>query len=142
MKLPSLPVLLLFLLVGCSRYPDTVPVSGKILYNGEPLKFGSVMFQPRQGQPARAQIQPDGTFALGTYKKEDGAVLGEHRVRVMCYTSQNPNAPTAGTVGEQSLGTPLIPLKYSRLGTSGLTAEVTTELEEPLVFELVGPRRK
>jgi hypothetical protein len=33
-----------------------VPVTGTVHYNGRPLEFGSVTFQPRSGQPARGVI--------------------------------------------------------------------------------------
>jgi hypothetical protein len=35
------------------------------------------------GKPAWANIKPDGTYRLTTYKNEDGAVVGEHWVTIM-----------------------------------------------------------
>lgn len=131
---------LLVLLVstwGCDRGPTMAPVTGKVLYNGKPLEFGSVAFQPTQGQPAEADIQPDGTFVLSTYRLHDGAVVGLHKVRVACYESQKPNAKQAA--GEQKLGRLLIPVKYTLFDQSGLTAEVRESGNEPIVLELTGP---
>jgi hypothetical protein len=113
-------------------------VTGKVLYNGRPLEFGSVMFQPSSGQPAQGQIQSDGTFTLSTYKFNDGAVVGTHKVRIACYESQKPGAPKAP--GEQTLGKLLIPLNYTLFDQSGFTADVSDDRKEPFVFELVGPR--
>jgi hypothetical protein len=114
-----------------------VPVSGKVLYNGQPLKFGTVAFQPPRGQYASGDIQSDGTFELSTYRPNDGAVAGTHQVRITCYESQRPNAVKAP--GEQTLGKALIPTKYTIFGQSGLTAEVKEGSTEPFVFHLTGP---
>lgn len=127
----------ILLLAGCERGPQMVPVTGKVLYNGQPLAFGSIAFQPPSGQPARGEIQSDGTFSLSTYRPGDGAVVGRHKVRVACYESQRPNA--AKLPGEQSLGKLLIPQKYTLFDESGLTAEVIADGNEPFVFELKGP---
>lgn len=125
------------LLAGCERGPQMVQVTGKVLYNGQPLKFGSVTFQPPTGQPARGEIQSDGTFSLSTYRPGDGAVVGRHKVRVACYESQRPTA--VKPPGEQSLGKLLIPQKYTLFDESGLTADVRADSTAPLVFELTGP---
>jgi len=124
-------------IAGCHRRPQVVPAGGKVLYNGQPLKFGSVTFQPRNGQPARGEIQSDGTFSLSTFRPGDGAVVGLHQVRIACYESQRPSAKPTG--GEQSLGNSLIPLKYTFFDQSGLTADVQTASNEPFVFDLKGP---
>src|SRR6476620_3166559 len=86
----ALQLLLLLLLAGCNRGPKMVPVTGKVIYNGKPLEFGVVMFQPPSGQPAQGKIQPDGTFTLSTYRLNDGAVVGKHKIRVACYESMRP----------------------------------------------------
>jgi hypothetical protein len=122
---------------GCNRGPTMVPVIGKVLYNGKPLEFGSIAFQPASGQPAQSDIQTDGTFQLSTYRLHDGAVVGPHKVRVACYESQRPN--TARQSGEQKLGKSLIPQKYTYFDQSGLTAEVKESGNEQFVFELSGP---
>jgi hypothetical protein len=128
---------LLLLVVGCDRGPTLVPVSGKVIYNGTPLRFGSVTFQPSRGQPAIGEIQSDGSFVLGTYRAKDGAVIGLHQVRITCYESQGP--PAAEASGERSLGKLLIPLKYTLYDQSGLMADIREEQDEPFVFELTGP---
>jgi hypothetical protein len=38
--------------LGCSDKPEMAPVSGTVTYRGEPLKFGSVMFQHKSGRAA------------------------------------------------------------------------------------------
>jgi len=125
---------------GCKRNPRVVPVAGKVLYNGELLPFGSVTFQPEKGQPAVGDVS-SGTFALSSYGPNDGAVPGKHAVSVVCYESQRPGFQSQG----DSLGKLLIPLKYTRLGSSGLSADIKdTSGNEPqeVVLELTGPALK
>jgi len=114
--------------VGCrdSGRPKVVPVEGKVLYNGKPLEFGVVAFQPSRGQPAMGIIRPDGTFTLATYRPEDGVPLGHHKVRISCYSSQDPKnqPPPDEQVSERPIGTLFIPRKYTVFDRSGLTAEV------------------
>jgi hypothetical protein len=110
------------------------PVTGKVLYNGKPLEFGSVTFQPPSGQAARGKIQSDGSFSLSTYRPGDGAVVGSHKVRITCYESQGRTI--AKGAGEQSLGKLLIPERYTFFDQSGLTAEVRPDPSGPIVFEL------
>ena len=119
---------------GCSRGPEIVPVSGKVLYNGEPLKFGGVMFQPQAGQPARGVIQPDGTFVLTTDKTGDGATVGPNRVRVTCYEAQDPSA--GASEGEAALGKLLIPKKYSDIDTSGIEIDIPRGGKDDVVINL------
>jgi hypothetical protein len=127
---------MLVILAGCNRGPKMVPVAGKVIYNGRPLEFGVVMFQPPSGQPAQGQIQPDGTFTLSTYRLNDGAVVAKHKIRIACYESMRPG--TVKGPGEQSLGEPLVPEKYTLFDQSGLTADVDENHKE-FTFELSGP---
>jgi hypothetical protein len=136
-RLISLPWLALFATPGCNTGPEVVPVTGRVMYNNKPLEFGSVTFQPRSGQPARGEIQSDGTFGLSTFAPNDGAVVGTHKVRIACYESQRPSA--AKPIGEQSLGKLLIPQKYTLFDQSGLVAEVQANQANSFVFELTGP---
>lgn len=130
--------LLATLVTGCGGGPELVPVTGKVMYNGQPLPFGVVMFQPNAGQPAQGEIQPDGTFTLSSFKPDDGAVIGTHRVSVLCFQGHDPAVIAKRQPGDQSsLGSSLLPLDYARGATSGLTAEVTPDME-PLQFELKG----
>jgi hypothetical protein len=104
---------LLLTFAGCgSSTPTgaaTSPVKGKVTYKGQPLTKGTVTFEPDgAGKEASGDIQPDGTFVLTTYKKDDGAVIGNHRVMV---------TRTVKTV----------PAKYSSLNTSKLEIEVSED---------------
>ena len=72
-------------IAGCSRSSATYPVTGTVKFsNGQPLAGGRILFQPtgEPSQPAKATIAVDGTFSLGTFEIDDGAVPGHHRVAI------------------------------------------------------------
>lgn len=126
---------------GCSNKPAVAPVSGKVLYNGQPLPYGAIIFQPARGQAGAGAIQPDGTFRLSTFAEFDGALPGPHKVSVTCYASQSPAKKAQKSQGEATLGELLIPNQYMFPDQSGLTADVPAEGTDTLVFELTGPKK-
>lgn len=121
---------------GCgSDQLPVAPAKGTVKYKGKTLEFGSVMFQPAKGPPARGTIQPDGSFVLGTYGDNDGAIIGKHKVRISCNETQRPGyTPPAGE--EAGVGKMLIPKKYVSVQTSGLTAEVKAGGPNEFHFDL------
>jgi hypothetical protein len=80
------------------------------------------MFQPDNGPSATANIQ-NGSYSLKTYKNDDGAILGKHKVTIIALEDQ------AGRLPEERnpLPPPIVPLKYNFPDKSGLTAEVKDE---------------
>jgi len=51
------------------------------------VNAGSLTFTPipadgnqQPGKPGAAEVQPDGRYFVGTYSRNDGAVIGRHRV--------------------------------------------------------------
>jgi hypothetical protein len=135
--IPFLLFAALGVLGGCgNKQLPVAPAKGQVFYQGKPLEFGSVMFQSVEGPPARGVILPDGTFQLSTYGANDGAVVGQHQVRIACFTSQRPsNGDPAARKGEVGVGSSLIPSKYSNFDTSDLRVEVKAA-NEPFVFKL------
>jgi hypothetical protein len=68
---------------GSGSVTSTVPVKGKVTYQGKPLTQGTITFEPDDiGREAHGNISADGSFTLTTYKEGDGAVPGLHRVAV------------------------------------------------------------
>lgn len=127
-------LLLAATLVGCGNNDRPLaPVTGQVLYRGEPLAFGSVTFQPAGGQPARADIGPDGKFELATPGQGAGGVVGHNRIRVTSFEGQ---APTAAAAGDAPLGKSLIPERYTSYTTSGLEVEIQQGNNEPIIIEL------
>lgn len=107
---------------GCGRSdrPETVPLNGKVTYNGKPLTRGTVLLTPDgSGYAATGEIQPDGTFKLTSFDKDDGAVPGKYRVAVQVFPEEGglPGAESAG-------GKPPVPAKYMAPSTSGIIVEI------------------
>lgn len=128
---------------GCDSGPQMAPVEGRVTLDGEPLKFGTVMFQHEKGgQPAKGEIQPDGSFVLSTFRPEDGAVVGNQKVRISCFSSEDPAIKAQGGPQGDSLGQLLIPQKYAAFGTSGLRVEVKPDGNEPFAFELESGKKR
>ncbi len=69
------------LVSGCSEdRPATVPVSGRVLIDGEPLGYGFVRFHIKGHRPAQGKLTQDGRFRLTTYQLGDGCAPGKHVV--------------------------------------------------------------
>lgn len=80
---------LLSLCLGCNAGKETAKVGGVVTVDGIPINFGRVQFSPvatddamDAGKAGYGYIDPDGTFLLTTYKENDGAVVGQHRVTI------------------------------------------------------------
>ena len=109
------------LLSGCGGGLPTAPVRGKITYQGKPVPSGTILFMPEGDQPAATgEIQPDGSYVLETYEPGDGAVLGKHSIMITAVEDQTGKLPEA----RSPMPALLIPVKYTNMMTSGLTAEV------------------
>lgn len=111
-------VIFAIVVAGCGRGVTLTPVEGRVTLDGKPLEFGAVMVQPKAGPAAQAKIKTDGTFILGTYESADGVIVGPATVRVICRKEISQPG------GERAYGPSLIPEKYSRFETSGLTVEI------------------
>ncbi len=89
----------LLFLAGCGGggLEGTVPIRGKVIYQGKPLAEGTVLYAPVDvnGRQARAELQPDGSFTLTTLVANDGALPGEYRVVVLAY-APHPGEPGRG----------------------------------------------
>ena len=122
----GLHVLVLLLLVqgGCDSRPKRVPVSGRVIIDGEPLKFGSVVFVPERGRQSTGALDESGSFTLTCYDPGDGALVGKHRVEIL--TSQAINNTTLKWHA---------PKKYADRKTSELTQEVSSPTDS-VVFNL------
>lgn len=127
-------------MIGCGkRGPEFAPVIGKVIYKGKPLSFGVVTFQPESGRTSTGIIQPDGTFQMVTSGRCNGAVVGKNKVRIACFTNQDPSKKGPGgasLAGGIALGAPLIPQKYLSCETSGFEVDVRSGSNDAVVFEL------
>jgi hypothetical protein len=109
------------ILSGCGgdSRPTTVPVSGKITWNGEPLKSGTVAFVPtgdKQTYPASGVIDSSGNYKMTTFKTGDGVIPGDYQVSVIVLEGADP--------ATKSEGKRVLPEKYDKAATSGLTTSI------------------
>lgn len=77
--------LLCVCLLGCGKsHPPVAKVMGTVTYEGKPAIGGRVLFLPDGGgKQGLGSIQPDGTFELGTFSTNDGALVGKHHAMVV-----------------------------------------------------------
>ena len=119
---------------GADPRPATVPVSGKVTFNGKPLTLGTVAFVPtgsKQSRPATGELDSSGAYKLMTYEPGDGAHPGDYKVSVSAFEGANPL--------DKVEGKPILPQKYYRADTSGLTATIKPDSSsETIDFTLEG----
>ena len=78
--------LMLLGIVGCgSKHSATVPVTGTVTLDGQPLAGVGVLFSPQStGRPAHGMTDASGNFSLQTYDVPgDGAIPGTYLVAII-----------------------------------------------------------
>jgi hypothetical protein len=114
---------------GCSRQgpalPTPVEARGKVLLpDGQPLKAGRIELHSQEtaGVDAFADLGPDGSFVLRTYKEGDGAVPGKYKATISPFNYRS------------STGSPVklpdarrIPPVYLEASTTPWAVEVTSD---------------
>ena len=117
------------LVVGCGRGDrlETAEVAGTVTLDGEPVTQGTVLFTPEQGRVAKGEIRPDGSFSLGTYEDDDGAIVGKHQVTVV--SLDRSGLPDGrDEMADDSGPKWLIPRRYGNPAASGLTFQVEPDM--------------
>ena len=115
MRIAALGALLL-ILSGCNSSPyELAPVSGKITFEGAPLAGGIINMQPiavgdskTVGPGSTAKCDNEGRFVLKTLNDDDGAIVGEHRVRIYSFSAE-----TAGNSDTDTGRVEKIPHKFN-----------------------------
>jgi hypothetical protein len=99
---------------GCGqRGPKLAPVSGVVTIDGKPLTGGFIRLVSEDGRPSGGRIGHDGRFTLGCFTKDDGCVIGKHKVEVHGFEN------LSGTKRKW-----LAPRTYASTGSSGLTVTI------------------
>jgi hypothetical protein len=135
MSVVKYAVVVVLMLSGCnsSNRAQTYDVSGSVQFDGQPLTSGMVVFMPDKGQAAKGAIGLDGSFKLGTYGVDDGAVAGHYKVMVIAVDRKTMQGGAAAL--ERPLAT-LIPARYGSTTTSGLAYEVAPDKPNVAHFAL------
>lgn len=125
---------LCFASVGCQKSDEriaTFPVTGKVLKNGNPINYATVVFHPvnaideSSGKP-RGVTDPDGTFTLTTYDGNDGAPAGDYQVTIQQWLTEKPEEGPKNQLKE----------KFSDPKTSQLTATISEGSNNALTFSV------
>lgn len=120
------------LAAGCGGPPKTYLVHGTVVFpDGKPLTRGTVEFEATgQTRPitASGEIAKDGTFQLGTFAVNDGAIAGEHRVAVISDYEIGTGVERPG-----ELPPPQLDPKFRSFKTSGLKFTIKPRMNNILV---------
>jgi hypothetical protein len=114
-----------------------VPAHGRAVLGGKPMPGALIVLQPTWTkepvfpQP-RAVVNDDGSFVLGTYNKDDGAPVGEYRVSVQWLVKRVQREEVEGS----TLPTNVLPPRYGKFDTSGLTAVIQEGDNDIPAFQL------
>lgn len=120
---------------GVVRYnrKPTVPVRGRVVFNGAPVPGAKVTFNTveaatkKVGTVSDATVEEDGTFVMSTHEAWDGTPVGEYSVTIVL---RQPLYDEKGQPGVNRL-----PGKYASVFTSGLKASIKSGTND-LQFEL------
>ena len=132
----------LCLVMGCgqrvdkwaAKRPKTYPAKGRVLWDGKPEAGVVVSFDsPSHNVSASGFTDADGGFTLQTFKSRDGAVAGDHVVRLEKRVIKDPSAVVPVEVV-------VLPPIYANPAKSGLKATVTEKGPNEFTFEVTGPR--
>lgn len=115
---------------------DALPISGMVTLDGQPLKSGYVVFEPKGGQPTQSGgMISDGVFNVPA---QHGAAPGAYSVAIFAEGETAPIQATPGTPEYEAAAarksTNKIPPRYNF--NTQLTAEVTRDGENHFAFEL------
>jgi hypothetical protein len=148
----------LLVLIGCGGgdedRPDLYPVSGTVVYNGEPVPGATVSFWA-EGAPRAAvgTTNAEGKFTLTMFEFNDGAMAGDNKITVSKAaagaaggidrmamlddpTAQASMAQTTAPGTETQETTMSLPAKYADQNLTPLMETVKTEGENVFPLQL------
>lgn len=154
----TLVMCLISLSLGCGQAtdpnrPKTYPVSGTVTQAGTPVEGATVTFHLADGSRGAVGLTDEnGNYTLTTFSAGDGAVAGDHKVKVTKFdrptvtpksdgsvadTGDEPEVPEGRESPEDdSAPKSLLPEKYANVETSGLTATVSESGDNKFDFSL------
>ena len=136
---PVLVFALLATLVGCGEsLPPRYKTRGKVVYKGskQPFTQGMVYFESTKPPYHRAMaiLNDKGEFELSTWRENEGALEGEHRVLISA--GELAMTPAFGEWLKK------IDKKYLDYGTSGIKVTVQPKHDNDIVIEITKPGEK
>ena len=129
----GLLIIPLLMSLGCgSDQIPTYPVTGRVEFtDGTPVRHGTIELESADHElSAAGKIQHDGSFVLGTYTPDDGAVAGEHKAIVVQMVIADGSFEHTVDHGKP------VPVRYAAYETSSLTARVEAVESNEIVLQL------
>ena len=134
----------LSVLAGCGEKTGTLPISGKVSYQGKPVVGARVSFVSKAGtRPADGVTDSEGRYQLGTFMAGDGALPGDYGVVVSSAGPDATKPPSTEIQGADAYAVPTaesrkstLPAKYLTPEKSGLKAVVEASGPKSFDFDL------
>lgn len=136
-------------LAGCGSDDDewtekrqkVYPAGGVVMFNGAPLEGATVQYiSPSLDLAAGGTTDAKGHYQLQTYKNNDGAAEGAHKVVVTKRTYEEkptkyntPDEPSVALIPKE-----LLPKKYSNAATTDIEVSVSAKGPNEATIELKG----
>lgn len=114
---------------GAGDAPELAAVTGKITVAGEAVSGGTITFTPdnskgTNGPASGGEIGADGTYTLYGPGGAPGAVIGSHKVTVVC--AADPGEVSGGESSTEPYKC-IIPARYGDIKVTDLSADVKDE---------------
>jgi hypothetical protein len=134
--------------IGCGSgtpLPETVPVTGVVSYQGNPVEGAQVVLNNTdpKGRPASGMTDVQGRFSLETYvdaaNKAKGAMPGMYKgtiTKVEQSTMSSEEMMKAAGQNKPVGAKQLLPEKYGNLSKTDLNIEIKKGNNEPLKLDL------
>jgi hypothetical protein len=105
---------------GSGGGPPLGKVSGVVTLDGQPLADATVTFTPAVGRPSQGVTGSDGRYTLAYTADQQGAMVGEHVVRI---STEGYVERTGGAVEQMK---ERVPLQYNAQSTLTATVKAGT----------------
>ena len=133
--------------VGCrSDRAATYPVSGTVRFeDGQPVPAGVIEFRPEGGGvSARAKLDREGKYRLGTFEVNDGAAEGAYRVVIVQHFNVPPAAAASRLPPEHQAHGPHAEVRVADAFTDYATSPLRAAVERDATnqFDYVVSRRR
>jgi hypothetical protein len=115
---------------------ETVVVTGTVTVNNSPVEGAIVSFHPEKGRVATGKTDSEGKYTLQTFKANDGATLGKHKVTISHNAASSTPSNDPMAIKKAAKAKSPINKKYATVKTSDLNAEVTKDGENDFKFDL------
>ena len=107
--------------------PTLARVKGTLVYRGQPLEFGTIVFYPPKGRSGTGKVKDGKIIEVSTLKPNDGAPVGACKVTIQAITNANDMYAVPKS---------LIPVRYADINRTDLTATIEKGKTNDLKLEL------